>query len=247
MTDIVPFQFPDTGNPVRAVMIDGVPFFVAMDVCAVVGIAKHRDAVAQLEDDERASTVVDTPGGPQRMTVVNEAGVYALMLISRSPRVKPFRRWITHEVLPALRRTGSYSVEARPQVPQTYAAALRELADTVERAAIAEARVAVLEPAAESWTTLASAEGDWSVREAAYILSREHGIDTGERRLFNTMRSWRMLDSRDIPYASHQRHLRLRPRSYTNRATGEECPAKPQVRITADGLAYLRRRFQQTT
>lgn len=111
------------------------------------------------------------------------------------------------------------------------------------RAEVAEQRVAELEPAAGAWRSLASADGDWSVREAAYILNREHGIDTGARRLFDRLREWGVIDGHDIPYASHARHVRLRARSYTNPATGEECPARPQVRVTADGIAYLRKQF----
>jgi anti-repressor protein len=106
------YTFPDTGQPVRTVALDGEPWWVAKDVCDAVGITKYRDAVAQLDDDERVSTAVDTPGGPQVMTVVSEPGIYALMLISRSPLVKPFRRWLAHEVLPSIRRTGSYSATA---------------------------------------------------------------------------------------------------------------------------------------
>jgi len=125
------YTFPDTGQPVRTVALDGEPWWVAKDVCDVVGITKYRDAVAQLDDDERVSTVVDTPGGPQAMTVVSEPGIYTLMLISRSPQVKPFRRWLTHEVLPAIRRTGSYSVSgasAPVNVNVTVVSALAEIA-----------------------------------------------------------------------------------------------------------------------
>ncbi|WP_373426951.1 Bro-N domain-containing protein [Microbacterium sp. SORGH_AS_0888] len=89
-------------------MVDGEPWFVAKDACDVLGISKYRDAVAQLAADERASTAVDTLGGRQRMAVVNEPGLYALMFISRSPKVRPFQRWVTHEVLPQIRRTGEF-------------------------------------------------------------------------------------------------------------------------------------------
>jgi prophage antirepressor-like protein len=110
MTEVLPFTFPDTGQQVRSLSLDGEAWFVGKDACEAVGISKYRDAIAQLDDDERVSMVVDTPGGPQTMALVNEPGVYALMMISRSPRVKPFRRWLAHEVVPALRRTGTYTV-----------------------------------------------------------------------------------------------------------------------------------------
>jgi prophage antirepressor-like protein len=127
---IQPYIFPPTGQQVRSLMVDGEPWFVANDACTAVGITKPRDAVAQLDDDERASTVVDTPGGPQVMTVVSEAGVYALMMISRSPVVKPFRRWLAHEVLPSIRRTGGYSVAGGDaSVPVQIQVAVNRLAE----------------------------------------------------------------------------------------------------------------------
>ena len=105
-TELSQFKFPETSQDIRSFTASGENWFVNGDVCAAIGIKKPRDAFAQLDDDERASMAVDTPGGRQKMAVVNEAGLYALMLISRSEKVKPFRRWVTHEVLPALRRDG---------------------------------------------------------------------------------------------------------------------------------------------
>lgn len=109
-TAVQPFTFPATGQAVRTVLVDGEPWFVAKDCCEAIGISKYRDAVAHLDVDERASAVVDTLGGPQTVSIVSEAGLYSLLMISRSPKIQTFRRWVTHEVLPAIRRTGSYSV-----------------------------------------------------------------------------------------------------------------------------------------
>lgn len=252
MTEITPFTFPATGQTVRTVTVDDEPWFIAKDACEVIGVIKYRDAVAQLDADERMSVVVDTPGGPQLMSAVNEAGVYTLMMISRSPQVKPFRRWVTHDVLPAIRKTGSYSLADFP-VPTNFAEALelaarqqRELEVVATRALAAEHELLELAPAAHAWDTLASADGDYSVREAGYILNRDPAIKTGERRLFDLLRTWRLVDWRDIPYANHAQHVRLRPRSFTNRATGEEMPAKPQVRVTAAGVRYLHKRLGGT-
>lgn len=106
MTDLIPFDY--SGRQVRTVQVDGEPWFVAADVCAVLGISKHRDAVAQLDDSERASATVDTLGGRQAMSIVNEPGVYALMFISRKPEARAFMRWVTTEVLPSIRKSGGY-------------------------------------------------------------------------------------------------------------------------------------------
>lgn len=104
--NLAQFKFPETSQDIRSFAANGENWFVNNDVCAALGIKKPRDAFAQLDADEKASMAVDTPGGRQKMAVVTEAGLYALMLISRSEKVKPFRRWITHEVIPTLRRDG---------------------------------------------------------------------------------------------------------------------------------------------
>jgi prophage antirepressor-like protein len=113
-TDVQPYDFH--GNPVRVIMIGGEPWFVAADVCAVLGIDNARQAMARLDDDEYqqvASTVISNDGGPARH-VVSESGLYSLVLGSRKPDARRFKRWVTSEVLPQIRRTGAYAVSADP-------------------------------------------------------------------------------------------------------------------------------------
>lgn len=122
------------------------PVFIGKDVCTVIGITKYRDALAQLDDDERVSVAVDTPGGQQMMVGVTESGIWSLMLISRSPLVKPFRRWLTHTVLPSLRRTGTYSAAPALTGPALMAAALVEAHATLEQK---DSQIAVMAPKAD--------------------------------------------------------------------------------------------------
>jgi anti-repressor protein len=99
------------------VTVDGEPWFVAADVCAVLDLGNPRSSLALLDDDEKGVHTVDTPGGPQQVTVINEPGLYSLVLRSRKTEAKLFKRWITHEVLPAIRATGSYGgVPALPDM-----------------------------------------------------------------------------------------------------------------------------------
>lgn len=244
MSAVEVFQFPATGERVRTFVRDGEPWFVAKDACDLLGISKHRDAVAQLDPDERASMAVDTPGGVQQMTVVRESGLYALMLISRSPKVQPFRRWVTGEVLPSIRKTGAYGTPKLP-TPMSRAELARNWYEAELAREAAEEQLAIAAPKAEAWDTLASAHGDYSVREAAYILNRDPAIDTGQKRLFQLLRDWHLIDRRDIPYADHARHVRLRARSYTSPRSGEERTSE-QVRITVEGLRYLHKRLGGT-
>lgn len=96
-------------NQVRTVIQDGEPWFVLKDVCNVLGIANDRNVAARLDNDERGVYQMDTLGGTQKMNIINEWGLYNIILRSDKPQTKPFRRWVTHEVLPAIRKTGSYT------------------------------------------------------------------------------------------------------------------------------------------
>lgn len=100
--------FVYSGAEVRTVRKDGTPWFVLKDVCGVLGISKYRDVAERLDPDERGPVRVDTLGGSQEMTCISESGLYNVILRSDKPEAKPFRKWVTAEVLPAIRRSGGY-------------------------------------------------------------------------------------------------------------------------------------------
>lgn len=127
MTDLQIFN-NDRFGQVRIIPVDGELMFVAKDVCDCLEITKHRDAISRLDSDERGSVKLDTLGGKQDIAAINEYGLYSLVLSSRKPEAKDFKRWITHDVIPAIRKTGSYSMV----IPQTLPEALRAYADEVE-------------------------------------------------------------------------------------------------------------------
>lgn len=114
----------DTGNALASFAFDdslvrayadgeGNPWFVAKDVCRVLSITNHRDAVSQLDEDERGGVgITDSIGRQQHVTTVSESGLYSLVFRSRKPEAKRFRKWVTSEVLPALRKSGCYSIGA---------------------------------------------------------------------------------------------------------------------------------------
>ena len=106
--EVVPFQFGLF--EVRTVVIDGEPWFVAGDVCECLGLNDHNQSTRYLDDDEKGMFSLQTPGGIQRNVCVNEPGLYSLILRSRKTEAKRFKRWVTHEVLPTIRKTGQYSV-----------------------------------------------------------------------------------------------------------------------------------------
>lgn len=106
MPEITPFYFED--NVVRTMLIDEEPWFVAKDACDILEIGTEQ--IRRLDDDEKGLRKMQTLGGEQEMSVISESGLYTLIIRSNKPHAKPFRRWVTHDVLPSIRKTGSYSV-----------------------------------------------------------------------------------------------------------------------------------------
>jgi prophage antirepressor-like protein len=96
------------GNQVRTIIKDGEPWFVAADTCDILAIVNASQAVQRLDDDEKGICLTDTLGGVQEMITVNEPGLYTLIFSSRKKAAKTFKRWITHEVIPSIRKTGRY-------------------------------------------------------------------------------------------------------------------------------------------
>ena len=155
MNDIKIFERPEFGA-VRVVEKVGEPWFVAKDVCDCLELGNPRTSLALLDDDERGVHTMDTLGGVQEVSVISEAGLYSLILRSRKPNAKEFKRWVTHEVLPSIRKTGSYSI-----APKTYAEALRALAAEVE-----------MREAVEQQKQFAERQRDEAIRTKAEIGNR---------------------------------------------------------------------------
>ncbi|MCP1162622.1 MULTISPECIES: BRO family protein [Bacillus] len=109
MNNLQVFDHEELGQ-VRTTKKDGAIWFVAKDVCEVLGISKYRDALARLDEGEAGTVLVDTLGGMQHMRAINEAGLYSLILTSRKPQAKAFKKWVTSEVLPSIRRDGGYLI-----------------------------------------------------------------------------------------------------------------------------------------
>lgn len=115
------------GNTVRTVMKDGNPWWVLKDVCSVLEIGNSRDVMARLDSDEKGVDIIDTPGGKQEVSIINESGLYSVILVSRKPEAKKFKRRVTHEVLPSIRRHGLYATDELLANPDFLIQALQEL------------------------------------------------------------------------------------------------------------------------
>ena len=133
---------------VRSVLIDDEPWFAAADVCRALDISNSRQALARLDEDEKGVISTDTPGGEQKMAFVNEPGLYSLVMGSRKPEARDFKRWITHEVIPSIRKTGAYTVTLSPA--EQLVAQAQLLVEQEKRLAAMEGRVKNMEARLET-------------------------------------------------------------------------------------------------
>lgn len=148
------FSSQQFGN-VRAIMRDGEPWFVAADICKALEIANNRDALTRIDNDEKGVALADTLGGKQEVTIVNEPGLYSLVLGSRKPEAKVFKRWVTHEVIPSIRKHGAYltpeALERAMTDPDFTIGLLTALKSERESRKIAETKVNLLSAEVLTW------------------------------------------------------------------------------------------------
>lgn len=159
MTDMQVFKFET--NDVRTVTMNGDPWFVFNDVCAAIDIAAPHRAATRLDgDDLRSAQVIDSLGRSQDTTVVNESGLYDLIFTSRKVEARRFKKWITGEVIPSIRKTGMYVSEMDlPRALRQYADAVEEKMRAESRAIAAETYIQETKPAVAEWHAYMDSDG----------------------------------------------------------------------------------------
>lgn len=167
----------------------GEPWFVAKDVCDILEISNPSDALKRLDDDERSRFNLGRQG---ETNIVNEAGLYALVLGSRKPEAHEFKRWVTHEVLPQIRRTGGYIPASETDDDITILAKAvmigqRTMEEQKRRIAEQSEHIKALEPKARFADAVAASDGTCLIGELAKML-RQNGLDIGQNRLFEILR-----------------------------------------------------------
>lgn len=183
MNDIKIFENPEFGK-VRTVEMDGKPYFVGKDVAEALGYAEPRSAVSKkVDSDDRGVAKMETPSGVQEVTVINESGLYSLILSSKLESAKRFKHWVTSEVLPSIRQTGGYQMTT-PQGKELLALAVLEAQKTIEAQNKDIERMKPKEIFADA---VATSSTTILIGELAKLL-RQNGIDTGRDRLFDWMR-----------------------------------------------------------
>lgn len=191
MNDVTIFRKDEFGA-VRAVTLEGEPWFVAADVCRALGLGNSSMAVSKLDEDEKGISLIDTLGGEQKLGIVNESGLYALVLSSRKPEAKAFKRWITHEVIPSIRKTGGYiagqeTMDDDQLLANALMVAQRKIAERNKQLEAANMKIQADAPKVLFAETVEKAEGDILVRQLAKLMV-QRGYDTGEKRLYDLLR-----------------------------------------------------------
>ena len=247
-TTIIPFQFQD--REVRVVDVDGEPWFVLSDLCRILDIANPRNVAARLADDMKGVRPVDTLGGAQQMTTVSEAGMYSVVMRSDKPQSEPFRRWVTSEVLPAIRQHGGYLTEQKIEEVLTDPDTLIHLATQLKEARAAQqreqkAREAVesyardLEPRADGYDRFISGDGTYSVGSAAKLLG------LSQNKLFAELRNCGVLIAKgamaNTPYQRYMHHFAVKAYSYDRQdgTTGTSYT----TRVQPSGLEFIARKL----
>lgn len=188
MNDVKIFENPEFGQ-VRTTVISGEPWFVAADVCRALDLGNPTRALDRLDDDERTLISIKGASNGKPVNGVNEPGLYSLVLGSRKPEAKAFKRWITHDVIPAIRKTGGYHVPQSPaeQMAQGILAAQKLLAERDATIAKQNEQIAVLTPKGIFADAVTASKTSILVGGLAKLI-KQQGIDIGQKRLFAWMR-----------------------------------------------------------
>lgn len=225
----------------RALLIDGEPYFIAKDAATALGYSQPGHMLRMLEDDEKGLHKVDTHGGTQQMSTITESGLYKAIFNSRKPEAKAFNRWVTKEVIPTIRKTGQYQAPQGQSLEQRSLAVIQDLLARVDEQ---QAQLEAAMPKVEAFEDFLSAEGSCSVGDAAKVLQRA-GIVTGPKRLFRYLDAlgwtYRRAGERHIKQTAIERgYLTAKAQSYFDQNEGVRKVATPQVRVTTKGLTKLR-------
>lgn len=246
--------FENSGfGAVRVVDVNGEPWFVAKDVCECLDIGNSRDAVAALDEDEKGVDSIDTPGGAQEMSIISEAGLYSLILRSRKPEAKVFKRWITHEVLPAIRKHGGYLTPAKLEEalsdPDTLIRLATNLKAEREKRQALEAQAAADRPKVVFAESIEVAKTSILVGEMAKLIKQATGCDMDQNRFFEWLRANGYLhkggSARNMPTQRCIDAGWMEIKEGTRIGSSGECHITRTPKVTGKGQIYFVNLFRE--
>lgn len=241
--------FDFQGNKLRTLVINNQPWFVAKDVCDILNHSNHKVAISRLDVDEVSKVyLADSLGRRQLTNVVNEPGLYALILTSNKPEAKQFKRWVTHEVIPSIRKHGAYMAPEKIEEVLMNPDTIIQLATTLkmeqQKRIEAEKKIEQQKPLVNFAETCMASDKSLLVREVAKLISKQ-GILMGERRLYQKLRDWKLIfPNKNEPY---QEYI---DRGYFEISQGVKETSKGSftwltMRVTPKGQMYIINRLKQ--
>lgn len=191
MTDLQIFNSPEFGA-IRTIEKDGEPWFVGKDVATALGYNNPRDAFKKhIDEEDKGVAKCDTLGGTQETTIINESGLYSLVLSSKLPTAKKFKRWVTNEVIPSIRKHGAYmtpeTLEKVLLSPDTLMQLAQNLKDEQEKRKALEAQIESQKPAVLFTGAVETSKTSILIGELAKML-KQNGVNIGQNRLFEWLR-----------------------------------------------------------
>lgn len=227
MNDLQVFHY--CGNTVRTVERNGDPWFVLKDVCVVLGIGNSRMVSDRLDDDEKGVSQIDTPGGVQNMSIISESGLYNVILRSDKPEAKPFRKWVTAEVIPTIRKTGGYNPRPLSGAEQLLAQA-QYLVEQERRLKAVEEKQERFDNAVAVMAAPLMESGSWQEKA-------QKAINTAVERCGLNHQMFRSELYEEVERRAHvdlgSRQTRMRKRMMANGATATECKAITKLHVIA--------------
>lgn len=195
MNEIQEFYF--NGDAVRTLLRDNEPYFVGKDVAEILGYSNPRDTLSKhVDSDDKGVAKCDTLGGTQKLTVINESGLYSLILGSKLPTAKKFKRWVTSEVLPTIRKHGAYMTDAKAAAIVTDKGSLADLLQqAAEQLKRKDIQIEQMKPKALFADAVSTSDTPILVGELAKIL-HQNGVSMGQNRMFRWLRDNGYLISR---------------------------------------------------
>lgn len=205
-TNYVTKEFIFNDQQVRTVVRDGEPWFVGKDVADILGYKNQRDALAKHVDDEDKNSVAIRDGiqGNPNKVVINESGLYSLIVASKLPTAKVFKRWVTSEVLPTIRKHGAYMdtdiIEKSLADPDFLIQLATTLKEEKQRRMEAEAKIAADEHKVDFYNAVGSTSATLTIERFAKLVTEKLGIQTGRNRMFQWLRKNGFLQANNMPY-----------------------------------------------
>lgn len=198
------FENEEFGS-VRTLEINGKPYFVGKDVTDILGYQNgSRDINRHVDEDDREKVMIFDGNQDKESIIINESGLYSLILSSKLPNAKKFKRWVTSDVLPAIRKTGSYSIQSKPDsyTIEDPAARARRWAEEYEEKKALEAKIEEQKPLVEYAEHIQASKDVIDMKSMAKLASK-NGIKIGRNKLFSFLRDRKILDRENIPYANY--------------------------------------------